>query len=62
MTNTGTHDKFETCMGCPHREPKCHMSCEGYKYRRKKLDERNLLIRKNKHERGTNIITGEEEL
>lgn len=33
--------KYRTCLGCPDRtvEPNCHMTCEGYLYRRQKLDE-----------------------
>lgn len=57
MTNTGSHDKFVTCMGCPHREVYCHMTCEGYKFRRKKQDERNKKIREAKYaERITDFI------
>lgn len=29
------HDKTKSCHGCPDRvaEPRCHMTCEGYKAR-----------------------------
>ena len=29
------HDHYRTCHGCPDRvaEPRCHMTCEGYKAR-----------------------------
>ena len=29
------HDKKKSCYGCPDRvaEPRCHMTCEGYKAR-----------------------------
>lgn len=61
MTGVGAHDKFNSCLGCPHRKPGCHSSCEGYKYRRKKLDERNEKIRKSKYERGTTILVVEKD-
>lgn len=39
------HNKFTTCKGCPHRtiEPNCHTTCEGYKARRKKIEEQKRL-------------------
>lgn len=55
------YDKFESCYGCPQREPGCHDTCEGYKYRRAKLDEKNKRIRKSKHEQGSYLLVGEED-
>jgi hypothetical protein len=33
-------DKTRTCYGCPDRtvEPRCHGTCEGYKWRQEKAD------------------------
>lgn len=61
MTGNSEHDKFNSCMGCPHREVGCHSHCEGYKYRRNKLDELNKKIRKSKHEQGSTLFANEKE-
>lgn len=37
------HDHYRTCHGCPDRvaEPRCHMTCEGYKARQAETERRN---------------------
>lgn len=37
------HDKTKSCQGCPDRvaEPRCHMTCEGYKARQSETERRN---------------------
>lgn len=67
MTNTSGHNKFESCIDCPHRERKmvdgrvwdCHDHCEGYKYRQKKKAELNEKIRNGKREQGITYLNRE---
>ena len=35
------HDKTKACHGCPDRvaEPRCHMTCEGYKARQAAMEQ-----------------------
>lgn len=41
------HDKTKSCHGCPDRvaEPRCHMTCEGYKARQAETERRNAKQR-----------------
>ena len=56
MSNSGAHDKFISCIDCPHRERTvvdgkvydCHDHCEGFKFRQRMKKERDERIRENK--------------
>ena len=41
-------DTFKCCRGCTDRRPGCHSRCDKYKEARKKLDELNARMRKEK--------------
>lgn len=38
--NVSAQNKFNSCEGCPDRtvEPNCHMSCEGYTFRKNRIE------------------------
>lgn len=52
------NDHYRTCHGCPDRvaEPRCHMTCEGYKARRAETERRNAEQRL----KGSTFISDEE--
>lgn len=52
------HNRFITCMDCPHRNPGCHDHCEGYKFRKKEADKKREKLKENKYkERDANCVT-----